>query len=191
MSSDLGPILLRGIDLQIGLTARIAAALPDRRHQSYVNHSYQDVVPNAVRLFDEFPYKARSWARAWRWWSAQHAGAVSMANGFVGSVEFNNHYGALDNAAAYRRRGFAAKLDRLPQHAHPRRVGGRLRRQCRGGDGAVRHPRPVAGVAACSACRRRGHDRMRCRLNRLAAQPKIALSAHFPAAISRSAAGRC
>uniref|UniRef100_UPI003CE7C5B6 transposase n=1 Tax=Massilia sp. TWR1-2-2 TaxID=2804584 RepID=UPI003CE7C5B6 len=26
----------------------------------------QDVVPNAVRLFDEFTYKARSWPRAWR-----------------------------------------------------------------------------------------------------------------------------
>lgn len=26
----------------------------------------QDVAPNAVRLFDEFAYKARSWPRAWR-----------------------------------------------------------------------------------------------------------------------------
>ncbi|WP_374762217.1 transposase [Massilia scottii] len=26
----------------------------------------QDVVPNAVRLFDEFTYKARSWPKAWR-----------------------------------------------------------------------------------------------------------------------------
>ena len=26
----------------------------------------QDVVPNALRLFDEFTYKARSWPRAWR-----------------------------------------------------------------------------------------------------------------------------
>ncbi|NHZ94132.1 IS1380 family transposase, partial [Massilia sp. CCM 8733] len=26
----------------------------------------QDVAPNAVRLFDEFTYKARSWPRAWR-----------------------------------------------------------------------------------------------------------------------------
>ncbi|NHZ94126.1 hypothetical protein F2P45_34885, partial [Massilia sp. CCM 8733] len=36
LSSDLGPVLLRGVDLQIGLTRRLAAALPDRRHQSYV-----------------------------------------------------------------------------------------------------------------------------------------------------------
>jgi len=26
----------------------------------------QDVVPEAVRLFDEFPYAARSWPKAWR-----------------------------------------------------------------------------------------------------------------------------
>jgi hypothetical protein len=48
LSSDLGPILLRGIDLQIGLTARIAAALPDRRHQSYVNHSYHDILTQRI-----------------------------------------------------------------------------------------------------------------------------------------------
>ncbi|NHZ67340.1 hypothetical protein F1735_34850, partial [Massilia sp. CCM 8694] len=30
LSSDLGPVLLRGVDLQIGLTKRLAAALPDR-----------------------------------------------------------------------------------------------------------------------------------------------------------------
>ena len=48
LSSDLGPVLLRGIDLQIGLTARIAAALPDRRHQSYVNHSYHDILTQRI-----------------------------------------------------------------------------------------------------------------------------------------------
>jgi hypothetical protein len=44
LSSDLGPVLLRGMELQIGLTRRIAAALPDRRHQSYFNHSYHDIL---------------------------------------------------------------------------------------------------------------------------------------------------
>lgn len=48
LSSDLGPVLLRGIDLQIGLTRRIAAALPDRRHQSYVDHSYQDLLVQRI-----------------------------------------------------------------------------------------------------------------------------------------------
>ena len=32
------------VDLQIGSTRRIAAALPDRRHQSYVSHSYHDIL---------------------------------------------------------------------------------------------------------------------------------------------------
>lgn len=48
LSSDLGPVLLRGIDLQIGLTKRIAAALPDRRHQSYVSHSYHDLLTQRI-----------------------------------------------------------------------------------------------------------------------------------------------
>jgi hypothetical protein len=45
LSSDLGPVLLRGVDLQIGLTKRIAAALPNRRHQSYVSRSPRRRVP--------------------------------------------------------------------------------------------------------------------------------------------------
>lgn len=48
LSSDLGPILLRGVDLQIGLTRRISAALPDRRHQSYVDHSYHDLLTQRI-----------------------------------------------------------------------------------------------------------------------------------------------
>lgn len=48
LSSDLGPVLLRGIDLQIGLTRRLAAALPDRRHQSYVDHSYHDLLTQRI-----------------------------------------------------------------------------------------------------------------------------------------------
>ncbi len=48
LSSDLGPVLLRGIDLQIGLTKRIAAVLPDRRHQSYINHSYHDILAQRI-----------------------------------------------------------------------------------------------------------------------------------------------
>jgi hypothetical protein len=48
LSSDLGPVLLRGIDRQIGLTKRIAKALPDRRHQSYVNHSYHDILTQRI-----------------------------------------------------------------------------------------------------------------------------------------------
>ena len=32
LSSDFGPLLLRGIDRQIGLTERLAAAVHDKRH---------------------------------------------------------------------------------------------------------------------------------------------------------------
>ena len=48
LSSDLGPVLLRGVDLQIGLTKRLAAALPDRRHQSYIDHSYHDILTQRI-----------------------------------------------------------------------------------------------------------------------------------------------
>ncbi len=48
LSSDLGPILLRGVDLQIGLTKRLAAALPDRRHPSYISHSYHDLLTQRI-----------------------------------------------------------------------------------------------------------------------------------------------
>src|SRR5437660_11964160 len=34
LSSDFGPLLLRGIDRQIGLTERLAAAVHDKRHPS-------------------------------------------------------------------------------------------------------------------------------------------------------------
>jgi Transposase DDE domain group 1 len=49
MSSDLGPILLRGIDQQIGLTQRLADAFNDKRHLSYVDHSMRDLF--AQRIF--------------------------------------------------------------------------------------------------------------------------------------------
>ena len=48
LSSDLGPVLPRGVDLQIGLTRRLADALPDRRHQSYVSHSYHDLLTQRI-----------------------------------------------------------------------------------------------------------------------------------------------
>ncbi len=41
LSSDLGPLLLRGIDQQIGLNARIITAIGDRRHPGYVKHAVQ------------------------------------------------------------------------------------------------------------------------------------------------------
>jgi hypothetical protein len=41
LSSDLGPLILRGGDRQIGLTARLAQAFGDPRHPSYITHSLQ------------------------------------------------------------------------------------------------------------------------------------------------------
>jgi DDE family transposase len=38
LSSDCGALLLRGVDRQIGLTERLAAAIHDKRHQSYIDH---------------------------------------------------------------------------------------------------------------------------------------------------------
>jgi hypothetical protein len=38
LSSDFGALLLRGVDRQIGLTERLAAAVRDKRHQSYIRH---------------------------------------------------------------------------------------------------------------------------------------------------------
>lgn len=38
VSSDFGPMILRGIDDQIGLTERLANAFDDRRHPSYTEH---------------------------------------------------------------------------------------------------------------------------------------------------------
>ncbi len=39
LSSDLGPMLLRSLDRQIGLTKRLSAAITDSRHSGYVKHS--------------------------------------------------------------------------------------------------------------------------------------------------------
>jgi len=38
LSSDFGALLLRGIDRQMGLTARLAAAIHDKRHPSSMDH---------------------------------------------------------------------------------------------------------------------------------------------------------
>src|SRR4030095_13676526 len=43
-----GPLLLRGIDRQIGLTARLAAAVHDKRHSSYIDHSMRDLFAQRI-----------------------------------------------------------------------------------------------------------------------------------------------
>jgi len=48
LSSDFGPILLRGIDQQIGLTQRLAAAFDDQRHASYIQHDLRDLFAQRI-----------------------------------------------------------------------------------------------------------------------------------------------
>ena len=49
MSSDFGPMILRGIDHQIGLTECLANAFNDRRHPSYTDHPLRTLF--AQRIF--------------------------------------------------------------------------------------------------------------------------------------------
>src|SRR5437762_9159324 len=48
LSSDFGVLLLRGIDRQIGLTARLAAAIHDTRHPSYIDHPLRDLLTQRI-----------------------------------------------------------------------------------------------------------------------------------------------
>ena len=49
LSSDFGPLILRGVDRQIGLTERVAAAIDDQRHPSYITHPLRDLI--AQRMY--------------------------------------------------------------------------------------------------------------------------------------------
>ena len=44
LSSDLGPLLLKGVDHQIGLTERVCAAISDTRHPDYITHRLHDII---------------------------------------------------------------------------------------------------------------------------------------------------
>src|SRR5918912_338899 len=48
LSSDFGALLLRGIDRQIGLTERLAAAMQDKRHPSYIDHLLRDLFAQRI-----------------------------------------------------------------------------------------------------------------------------------------------
>jgi len=48
LSSDFGPLLLRGVDRQIGLTERLATAFQDHRHPSYLTHPLQDLFAQRI-----------------------------------------------------------------------------------------------------------------------------------------------
>jgi hypothetical protein len=48
LSSDCGALLFRGIDRQIGLTERLAAAIHDKRHQSSLDHPWRDLLAQRI-----------------------------------------------------------------------------------------------------------------------------------------------
>ena len=48
LSSDFGPLILRGVDQHIGLINRLVQAVDDRRHPSYVAHSLHDLFTQRI-----------------------------------------------------------------------------------------------------------------------------------------------
>jgi hypothetical protein len=48
LSSDFGALLLQGVDRQIGLPARLAAALHDKRHPSSIDHPLRDLLAQRI-----------------------------------------------------------------------------------------------------------------------------------------------
>jgi len=48
LSYDFGALLLRGIDRQIGFSERLAAAVRDKRHPSYTDHSLRDLFAQRI-----------------------------------------------------------------------------------------------------------------------------------------------
>ena len=48
LSSDFGPMLLRGVDQRIALSERLSAAFRDRRHPSYIEHPLRDLIAQRV-----------------------------------------------------------------------------------------------------------------------------------------------
>jgi hypothetical protein len=48
LSSNFGALLFRGIDRQIGLTERLAAAIHDKRHPSSIDHPLRDLLAQRI-----------------------------------------------------------------------------------------------------------------------------------------------
>ena len=48
LSSDLGSLLLKGVDLQISLTERLSAAICDTRHPGYITHTLHDILKQRI-----------------------------------------------------------------------------------------------------------------------------------------------
>ena len=48
LSSDLGPLLLQGVDRQIGLSQRLAETISDAHHASYISHGMSDLLAQRI-----------------------------------------------------------------------------------------------------------------------------------------------
>ena len=48
LSSDFGPMILRGVDRHIGLTERLSGAFDDRRHRAYVTHPLRELMAQRI-----------------------------------------------------------------------------------------------------------------------------------------------
>jgi hypothetical protein len=48
LSSDIGPLLLKGVDRQINLTERLCAAIRDTRHPGYITHPLHDLLKQRI-----------------------------------------------------------------------------------------------------------------------------------------------
>ena len=48
VSSNFGALVLHGVDRQTGLIARLASAIEDRRHPSYINHSLTELLRQRI-----------------------------------------------------------------------------------------------------------------------------------------------
>ena len=48
VSSDFGALLLQGVERQTGLIARLASAIEDKRHPSYIDHSLTDLLRQRI-----------------------------------------------------------------------------------------------------------------------------------------------
>ncbi len=48
LSSDFGPMILRGVDQQTGLIRQLSAAIRDQRHPSYIDHPLEDLLRQRI-----------------------------------------------------------------------------------------------------------------------------------------------
>ena len=53
LSSDFGALLLRETMLHSGIISRLANAIDDKRHQSYINHTQQELIAQRVLRWQE------------------------------------------------------------------------------------------------------------------------------------------